>query len=339
MQRLRRRLRHAGHYTVYVVLRVFLCILQTTDLQSCDRICRLVAWILADLTRVRRSIIDENLNRVYPDLAPRQRRLLRKSMWHHLLLMLCEIAHAPRKIHRCTWLNHFRMRNKSMMVRSIIADHPTLLTTGHFGNFEIAGYAMGVFGIPAATVARPLDNPIADAYLTQFRCSGGQVIFPKDGSAHLIQEHLERRGNLAILADQFAGSKGVWIEFFGHPTSCHKAVALFVLSAGATMSVTYNRRLGRPLRFELGCIDVCSPNVAGRQSTPPHLQSVESLTEWYNAQLEASIRLAPEQYWWLHRRWREVPASALRRLQRRREQNRTIQSPSDAPPPVDRSAA
>ena len=91
------------------------------------------------------------------------------------------------------------------------------------------------------------------------------------------------------------------------------------------MAVTYNRRMGKPMRFELGCLGICDPADLEQATVPPHLQTVEALTEWYNHQLEASIRLAPEQYWWLHRRWRDVPPSALRRLQRRKEQQRRPQ--------------
>ncbi|GIW97756.1 MAG: lipid A biosynthesis lauroyl acyltransferase [Pirellulaceae bacterium] len=302
----------------YLLLRIFLCVLQTTDLQTLDRWCHVLAALLANWIPVRRKVIDDNLRRVLGDAPPQELAVWRQRSWHHLLLMLAEIAHAPRKIRRTNWLSHFRLRNREQMIRAILEDRPALLATGHFGNFEMAGYAMGVFGIPAATVARPLDNPVVDAYLNDFRRSGGQQIFAKDGSAPRIERHLAQRGNLAILADQHAGPKGVWVDFFGHPTSCHKAIALFVFASRAIMSVTYTRRLDRPMLFELGCIEVCDPVDLEREPVPAHLQSVESLTEWYNRCLEQVIRLAPEQYWWVHRRWRDVPPNVQRRMERKR---------------------
>lgn len=240
-------------------------------------------------------------------------------MWHNLLLMVCEIAHAPRKIHRTNWREHFYMPNKNITLQAMMDPRATVIVSGHFGNFEVAGHTVGCFGLPPHTMARPLDNPLVDDYLTKFRSSGGQTILPKEGSAAAVQELLDANGTLAILADQHAGDKGCWVDFFGHPTSCHKALALFVLSAGAPMVVNYTRRLDRPLRFEMRTVGIADPADLDSPTPPAYLESVNDLTEWYNSQLESFIRLAPEQYWWLHRRWREVPPKQLRRLENRRK--------------------
>ncbi len=302
----------------YIAFRCVFCIVQTLSLQSCERFCRIIGWIIADFTKLRRDVIDENLRRAYGEISDAHVSVIRRRMWQHLLLMICEIAHAPRKIHRTNWRDHIYMHNKNMTLQTIMDPRATVIVSGHFGNFEVAGHCVGVFGLPPHTMARPLDNPLIDDFLTKFRTTGGQSIIPKEGSSVAVQELLDRNGTLAILADQHAGGKGVWVDFFGHPTSCHKALALFVLSAGAPMIVNYTRRLDRPLRFEMGTIGIADPAELNLPNPPVHLQSVHDLTEWYNGQLEEIIRLAPEQYWWLHRRWREVPEKALRRLEARR---------------------
>lgn len=288
------------------------------SLEACDRACRLLAYVLADWTQFRRKITDENLERVYGPLSEQHRSLLRRKMWHHLLLMVCEIAHGPRKIHRTNFREHFYVRDKEQVFQCMMDSRPLILVTGHFGNFEVAGHALGLFGVPTTTVARPLDNPYVDRYVTEFRGMGGQHMLPKDGSAVAIQELLENAGTLGLLADQHAGGKGVWVDFFGHATSCHKALALFVLSSKAPMFMHYNRRLDRPLRFEMGITGFADPALLDQDRVPEYLQSVTDLTEWYNARLEEAIRLAPEQYWWLHRRWREVPPGAQRRIAARK---------------------
>lgn len=303
----------------YVALRCVICWVQATSLESCDRWCKILAKILADWTTLRREITDDNLERVYGPLTRPQKALLRRKMWHHLLLMVCEIAHAPRKIHRTNWRDFFFMPHKEIVLR-VMLERANVLVTGHFGNFEVAGYTVGMLGTPTTTIARPLDNPFIDRYMTEFRSMGGQHMLPKEGSATAVQDLLDAGGSLALLADQHAGGKGTWVEFFGHATSCHKGLALFVLSARAPMVVHYNRRLDRPMRFEMAATGVVNPDLLDGDNVPEHLQSVVALTEWYNARLEEAIRLAPEQYWWLHRRWREVPANQLRRLESRKRQ-------------------
>ncbi len=311
-----------GDWFAYVILRCAVCLIQSTSLETCDRLCRLLGIVLADWTGLRRSVIDSNLNLVYGSLSPAHRSLLRRKMWHNLLLMVCEIAHAPRKIHRTNWRDHYYMPHKDEVFRIMMDRRPTVLVSGHFGNFEVAGHTVGLIGAPPATIARPLDNPYIDRFFGEFRSSTGQKILPKEGSSTAVQQLLESNGILALLADQHAGGKGCWVDFFGHPTSCHKALALFVLSAHAPMIVNYTRRLGRPLRFEMGITGIADPALLASDSPPDYLDSVQSLTAWYNARLEDAIRLAPEQYWWLHRRWREVPPAQLKRLEALRQQSR-----------------
>jgi len=132
---------------------------------------------------------------------------------------------------------------------------------------------------------------------------------PKDGSAAQVAAILEAGRILMILGDQHAGTKGVWIEFLGRPASCHKALALFTLSSGAPMFVTYCRRTGGIFRFEVGLEGVADP-----QKLEPNLQSVKGLTQWYNDRLADIIRVAPDQYWWVHRRWKEKPVRKRKAL-------------------------
>ncbi|MEZ6134399.1 MAG: lysophospholipid acyltransferase family protein [Pirellulaceae bacterium] len=306
-------------WLAYVALRCTVCLIQSVSLEACDRSCKIVAHVLAKWTRLRRKITDANLELVYGPLSSEHKLLLRYKMWHNLLLMVCEIAHAPRKIHRTNWRDHFYMPHKNQVFQTMMDDRATVLVTGHFGNFEVAGYTVGLIGEPPSTIARPLDNPFVDQYVSDFRSQTGQKILPKDGSAVAVQQLLDARGTLAILADQHAGSKGCWVDFFGYPTSCHKALALFVLSAKAPMIVNYTRRLGRPLRFEMGMTGMADPALADSDQPPAYLDSVQDLTAWYNSRLEEAIRMAPEQYWWLHRRWREVPAAQLKKWEARRQ--------------------
>jgi KDO2-lipid IV(A) lauroyltransferase len=283
-----------------------ICAIQTVSLETCERICSVLAAII-DRTPLRREVIDPNVRLVFGELNPRHATALRIAMWRHLLLMICEIAHAPRKIHRTNWRDHFYVRDKNQVFPILMDPRPTVLVTGHYGNFELAGFVTGLFGLPTTTIARPLDNPHVDKFITEFRSLGGQHMLPKDGSSAPVQEILAQAGTLALLADQHAGGKGCWVDFFGHPTSCHKALALFVLSSKAPMVVCYNRRLSHPLQFEMGITGVADPLVPST-----HLESVRDLTRWYNVKLEEAIRLAPEQYWWLHRRWRGVPPNKVK---------------------------
>ena len=292
----------------YVVVRVFICIVQAVRIETCDALARGLAWFAADVLKLRGDVVDDNIRHAYPELTAGERRRMARRMWRHLILMVCEIAHVPRKVRETTWRRYVSLPHKQRMMRYLLDPRATVLVTGHFGNFEVAGYLAGMLGFPTFTIARPLDNPYLDAFVNRFRSAKGQFILPKVGSAAPVADVLEHGGTLSLLADQYAGPKGCWVDFMGRPASCHKALALFTLTSGAPMVVTYNRRLARPMQFELGVAGIADPAEAGDE-----LANVRALTQWYNQALERAVALAPEQYWWVHRRWKGEPPQRAKR--------------------------
>ena len=261
-----------------------------------------VAW---KVLKVRREVIEENLRHAFPNLDPAQRAKIAFDMWAHLCLMICEIAQTARSIHRTNWRQHIQLRRDRELVRLLLEDRPTVLVSGHFGNFEIAGYVAGLYGFSNHTIARPLDNPYLDRFIGGFRRLNGQFILPKKGSAGDVQTLLDQGGTLVLLGDQFGGQKGCWINFFGRPASCHKAIALFSLTHDAPLATCYSRRLDAPLRFEVGMADYFDPLKVSSLKA-----EIEPITQWYNEILESIIRGHPSQYWWVHRRWKKTPPKA-----------------------------
>jgi KDO2-lipid IV(A) lauroyltransferase len=286
-------------WLAYAALRIMVLAITAISLERCDRLCRLGAWLLTTWIKLRRRVVAENLQRVFPGLSPQESLAIQRKMWHHLLLMACEIAHAPRKIHRENWHQFFRIPDRASMLRVVLDPRPKQIVSGHFGNFELGGFLTGLFGIETTAIARPLDNGFIHDFVNRFRSLGGQHLLPKVGSARRIETLLQAGGALALLGDQYGGVRGCWVKFLGHPTSCHKALALFTLSNGAIMMVCSNTRRTEPLSFDLRVLGIADPE------QPECPGSVSDLTRWYNEQLEDAIRRAPEQYWWVHRRWRE----------------------------------
>lgn len=306
---MRKRLKPITDWLVYFVVRLFVCIVQATPIETCHYCSRGLAYFAAEILRVRHKVVEENLAAVFPHLSQRQRRKMKRRMWEHLFLMVCEVAHAPRKIHTNNWHKYVSMKNKKALVETLLDERPTILVSGHYGNFEFAGFVNGLLGFPSYSIARKLDNPYLDRFVNRFRSMHGQFILPKEGSAPLVKNILDTGGTLALLGDQHAGDKGCWVQFLGRLASCHKAVAVFTIAGGAPMAVCYARRVGKPLHFEVGMEGVIDPQHGG-----PEVGGITQLTAWYNQMLEQIILEAPDQYWWLHKRWRDPPAKIKKRL-------------------------
>jgi KDO2-lipid IV(A) lauroyltransferase len=289
-------------FLVYILVRLLIAIIQALPLSVCERGADALAIVFSRLLCVRRGVVEENLRTAFPALTPSERDAITRKMWRHLLLMTAEIAHTPRKVHETNWKDHSTIVNLELFVRTLLAGRPLVLISAHFGNFELGGYLMGLFGFPTYTVARKLDNPYLDRFVNDFRGRTGQYMLPKQGSREQIQDVLSQGGILTLLGDQAAGKKACWVSFFGRPASTHKAVALFSLGNNAPTMVSYARRLDAPLHYEVGPEAICDP-----QDPDFPYGSIPHLAQWYTDHLEQLVRRSPEQYWWLHRRWKGRP--------------------------------
>jgi KDO2-lipid IV(A) lauroyltransferase len=290
-----------AQYLTYLAVRLFICLVQAVRMETCEWMADLLATIATDVIPLRRKVIDDNLRHAFPELPPERRRKLAKRMWKHLFVLVAEVAHAPRKIHETNWRDYMRLKDPDILVRALLDDRPLLMVSGHFGNFELAGFFLGILGFPTYTVARPLDNVYLNAFVSRFRGATGQHIIPTKGGYDQIQAVLRSGGTMAFLADQYAGSKGCWVEFFGRPASAHKAIALLALDNDAPMSVGYARRLQSPLHYEMTICGIADPRDADSRTTA----GVRTLTEWYTRTIEEFVRRTPDQYWWLHDRWKD----------------------------------
>jgi Kdo2-lipid IVA lauroyltransferase/acyltransferase len=292
----------AKELATLLALQLLIAVLQVLPMTTCTEICRWLAWLATDVIGFRKRVIEENLRGVYPQITDDQIRHTTRQMWYHLCLMACEVVQAPRKIHDTNWRKYVNIVDKVRMTNYLIDYRPLVVVSGHFGNFEMGGFIIGLMGLPSFTVARTLDNRHLNRFINNFRSRNGQFILPKDGSSVAVQEVLSSGGMLAILGDQHAGTKGCWVNFLGRPAACHKAVALFTLSANAPMMVSYCRQAKEPLHFEIGCTGIADP-----LDLPAELRDVTALTQWYNDRIGEAIYKTPEQFWWVHRRWKEKP--------------------------------
>lgn len=331
------RWQRAGHWVVYFCVRVAVCIVQAIPIEASDSFARGLAFIAHDLLRIRRRLVDENLRYAFPEATERERHRIALGMWQHVILMACELTIVPRKIHDTNWRDYIDipLAEIQTLVAYLLSPRPTVLVSGHFGNFEVGGVISGLLGFPTFTVARPLDNPYVHRFVTRFREQTGQYMLAKRGTAVQIDAILQAGGTMVLLGDQSAGPKGCWIQFFGRPASCHKAVALFSLVNRAPMLLAYSRRT-RPLHFRIGVAAVFDPQC-------DEMAGVKPLTQWYNDQLERVIRTAPDQYWWLHNRWKNKPHwNQGRSAKRRADAQHPTPGPASGiaatpPAPTDRS--
>ncbi len=296
-------------WLVYVTVRLIVCVIQALP----DALARSFAELLAALAyrvdKRHRKVAEENLRCAFPEKSPDEITQLVKGCYRHFLLLVVEIAVLPKKLRVSNWRRYASLVGGGKILAALLEERPVLIVTAHFGNWEMAGFALGLFGFRTHAIARVLDNPHLERFLTSFRARTGQTLIAKKDDFAKLTDTLKQGGKVATLGDQDAGTRGVFVDFFGRPASAHKAVALMAMEFNAVMLVVGIPRVtdGANWHYHITCEDRIDP--AEYAARP---DAVKAITQRYHDALAAMIRRHPDQYFWLHRRWKSQPKGAKR---------------------------
>lgn len=305
-------------YLVYLIVRFLVCVIQTLSLRQAYALASGLAWLIYHVDRRHRLVASDNLRQAFPErfTDPAANDALVRAVYRHFCLLLVEIMLVPRKLHPSNWRKYLELPGGRAQVDRLLSGRPVLVVTGHFGNWEMSGYVQAMFGFRTHGIARPLDNPYLDDFLRSFRERTGQKILAKKGDFEQMEVLLASGAMIGTLADQDAGPRGQFVDFFGRPASTHKAVALLALEHRVPLLVFGAMRVGEPMRYRALIEDVIFPEEY--EGDP---DAVRAITQRFTSALERIIRQAPEQYLWLHRRWKHQPV-------KRKSKSSTDQSPS-----------
>lgn len=305
----RKRRSPAVDFAVYLAVRLAVGFVQALPPRLAFRCAEGLAWLAHRLDKRHRAVAADNLRCAFPELAsdpPRLDRLVRAT-FRHFALVAVEMMLIPRKMHGHSWRRYVDMYPGTHVVNALHRNRACLVVTGHFGNWEIAGRMIGLVGFKTYAIARVLDNARLERFLTRFRQGTGQTMIAKKDDFDRLTAVLGNSAKVATLADQDAGPRGVFVPFFGRPASTHKAVALMAMEFDALLTVVGVPRLREPMYYSVQCEEVIDPrDYADRPD------AVKAITQRYTAALERMIRRHPEQYFWLHRRWKSEPARRTR---------------------------
>lgn len=245
-----------------------------------------------------RSIALKNLERSnvsVPDPPAFLRRVYR-----HLGLSFVEMLTLPPRLKRD--------RERYITIEGL-KEALTLLTHGkgaicviaHLGNWEVGGIGVTLAGLPLHSIARPIENPYIDRYVNRLRTQTGQRIISKYGALRDTVNLLKAGGFVVFLSDQNARKGGVFVPFLGREASTIKSPAILSLKYGAPIVATNVFR--EPNGRHRVVIEAPLWPQAFRDKEDP----IREITAAFTAQLEAFVRQHPDQWMWLHARWKTRP--------------------------------
>lgn len=223
-----------------------------------------------------------------------------RACYHHLGKCMMEFIRLPamtaEDIRRATVFH-----GREHLDAALAAGRGAILLTAHLGNWEIVGTRIAAEGYPLNVIARAQrDDRITD-FIQRTRERMGMRVLHRGAAVRRSLRALRRNEIVGILLDQNAGDDGIFVEFFGHLASTAPGVAAFALRTGAAIVPTFGRR--NP--DDSHTIEIGEPVPLIR--TSDRESDLRANTARHTKIIEEQIRRCPEQWFWLHKRWKSRP--------------------------------
>jgi KDO2-lipid IV(A) lauroyltransferase len=223
----------------------------------------------------------------------------------HLFKMVLELANI-RKISKKID-DYVELRNLDRLKNALHKGKGVLLPSGHFGNFELGALALAWAGLPISVLIKHMRNPYIDRDLLCIRQSLGADVLDIDYAGREILGSLKKNRIVCILGDQDVGlMRGTIVDFFGHPTSTPTGTARMAIQTGAPVlpCYIYRKENGTHVLDVEPPLEVdCSRNMREKE--------IKRVTQEISLILEGWISAHPEQYFWVHRRWKSTSEGKL----------------------------
>jgi len=257
------------------------------------------AWGRVDGRHLR--IAEDNLAHAFPDWDQARRHAVALDVYGHFGRVLLDILWMADR-DRDRILRLVDVTGAEHVEAARVRGRGALLVTAHVGNWELHGVAHGFLFGPIGVVARPLDNPALDARLCEFRRRPGNTVIYKQRALPQVLRLLRDNRAVAILIDQnVQQGDGVFVDFFGRRAATTTVAAALALKTGCALIPTHTE-LRDDGRYAL----VYDPPVA-LPAAGDRAGDLQQVTQRLTGEIEGWVRRRPDQWLWLHRRWKTQP--------------------------------
>lgn len=243
-----------------------------------------------------------NLRLAFPELTPIERQQIKRGTFRNLGRLLGEVSQFP-KLNRQNIESVVQYEGLENYLRAEASGRGVILLTGHIGAWELSVFAHSIYGHPMSFLARRVDNPLVESLAETNRTRFGNRSIDKKNSVREVMKTLKSGGVVGILADlNSSREEGVFVDFFGIPACTTAGIATLALRTGAIVLPGYivwdeAAKIHR-LHFEPAIETV---------STGNRDEDVQLNTANYTKAIESIVRRYPDQWLWIHRRWRTRP--------------------------------
>jgi len=280
----------------YAAGRLALATLEFTPLPLAHRLARAYTWLLDRALPKLRRVAYRNLELALPEQSAARHREIVDGVFRSIARVLVTFAKFP-AIRRESVQRWIRCEGTEYVEQGLRQGRGVLFATAHLGNWELSAYAYALLAAPMQVVVRPLDNPLIDALVERRRELSGNRMIGKKDYVRSILKALAANHAVGILVDQnSAADAGVFVDFFGVKAGAGTGFAKLAAHSGAAVIPGFALWEEAEQRYVL-------------RFRPPVVMTGDAArdTQAVQNQLEEAIRQYPDQWLWIHRRWKSRP--------------------------------
>jgi KDO2-lipid IV(A) lauroyltransferase len=262
----------------------------------------LLYWVM----RRRRAIGYKNLNIAFGNqLSEQEKQHILRLTFKNLGKSLVEVIHFP-KMSKGYLREKVHIVGQENYLAAMREGKGLIFLTAHIGNWEMSSHVWSAVGYPLRIVVRPLDNQFLDRVTTRLRTIHGNKLLTRRNGLKQIISALKNKEAVGILIDQNTlRSKGIFVDFFGKPACTTPVIAILALRYDVPVIPTFIIRTG----FDTHTLYI-GPEIDIRRTGDPQ-KDIEVNIANFNGIIEDFIRQYPEQWFWIHNRWKNQPRKGL----------------------------
>ena len=293
-------LKKTRHHIEYFSLLGLVLLVWMLSLRGILLLGDLLGWFAFSILGVRRKVVLDNLSHAFPEKSRGELLAIARRSYQNFAKMTLEYMRFPRMSGQDV-LSLCRLEGRENLDFALKKGKGAVLVGGHFGNWELMGAFFVQLGYPVSFLVGEQHNKLVDNMMNENRILMGIRIIHMGMAVRGVLKALRNNGFVALLSDQDAGPDGVFVDFFGRPASTPQGPAVFVLKTGAPIIFGSAIRLPRG-KHRIICKLLTFEHLHG--VTPENIQKV---TQSYTNLLEEAVRLYPDHWFWMHRRWKSRP--------------------------------
>ena len=283
-----------SHKITYIFLKALSFCLRIAPEWAKNLFLNILYIVFYNLIPIRKKQVFDNLKLAFPDKSLSWYLKTAKYSYKFFISNFVQFLAFPKSFLKST----ITIKGQDLLNTTLDENRGIIFVSGHFGAWEILAAWLGHNNYPISAVATKQGNRGADRFFIELRSHFGMKHIYRKSSLDNMYNVLERGEILALVSDQDAKKRGVFVQYFGQQTSTPKGAARFHLENGAPIIFT-----------------ICYQNKPNDYTIEFHPikfvadATIESITQSYTSLLEEHIRRFPEQYFWWHRRWKTKPVT------------------------------